>query len=527
MSVRLVKSAGLISAATLASRILGLVRDYVQGIYFGFGIEADAFTVATRIPTLLRDLFAEGAMSAAFVPTITRYLKQQGKDAAWRLGSQVVNGLIVVTGAFVLLGIILAKPLAWLYAGSFAEIPGKLELTIELTRINMPFLTLVAVAAAYMGMLNALRRFFVPATSPALYNVVFIACTVILVPVLTRIGITPVMALSAGMLLGGIAQIAVQWPLLRREGYRHQWVLNPRDPGLREVLILMGPGMLGVAAAQINIFVNTSLATGTQGAATALGYAFRLMYMPVGIFGVAIATAAIPDLARHAADESHDGMRTTLSWGLRLMLMLSVPATVGLMVLAEPIVRAIYQGGRFGPSDVRMMADALMFYAPGIVGYSIVKIAAPSFYALKDARTPVLISVFSVLTNLALNLWLNSILGFRGLALGTAVAANANALLLLVLLSRRIGGVDGGRVTRSFVKISIASAIMGVAAYYAAAGLGAVLPVRLLASVKLSRAAVVAGGIGAGLGTLALSAWVLHIEEFRQALRRVLSRVTG
>jgi len=527
MSVRLAKSAGLISAATLGSRILGLVRDAVQGHYFGFGLEADAFTVATRIPTLLRDLFAEGAMSAAFVPTITRYLKLQGKEAAWRLGSQVVNGLLLVTGILVVLGMIFAKPLAGSYAAPFALIPGKLELTVLLTRINMPFLTLVAVAAAYMGMLNALRRFFVPATSPALYNIVFITCTLVFVPVFTRLGVTPVMALSAGMLLGGVAQIVAQWPLLRREGYRHQWVLDRRDPGLREVLILMGPGMLGVAAAQINIFVNTSLATGTPGAAVALAFAFRLMYMPVGIFGVAIATAAIPDLARHAADDAHDGMRTTLSWGLRLMLMLSVPATVGLIVLAEPIVTAIYEGGHFTRDEVSMMTEALMFYAPGIVGYSIVKIAAPSFYALKDARTPVLISVFSVLTNLGLNLWLNSIMGFRGLALGTAVAASANALLLLVLLSRRIGGVDGWRVTRSMVKITIASAVMGVAAYYAAQGLHAVLPVRLLGSVKISRAVWVGGAIGAGLGTLALAAWVLHIEEFRQAMQRVLSRITG
>lgn len=525
MSERLVKSAGLISAATLASRVLGLVRDAVQGHYFGLGLEADAFTVATRIPTLLRDLFAEGAMSAAFVPTVTRYLKQQGKDAAWRLGSQVVNGLIVVTGILVVLGIIFAAPLAGSYAGKYAEIPGKLELTIELTRINMPFLTLVAVAAAYMGLLNALRRFFVPAMSPALYNVVFIVCTVVFVPVFTRLGINPVMALSVGMLLGGVAQIVAQWPLLRREGYRHQWVLEPRDPGLREVLFLMGPGMLGVAAAQINIFVNTSLATGTEGAAAALSFAFRLMYMPVGIFGVAIATAAIPDLARHAADEAHDGMRKTLSSGLRLMLMLSVPATVGLIVLAQPIVRAIYEGGRFTRSDVAMMSDALMFYAPGIVGYSIVKIAAPSFYALKDARTPVLVSVFSVLTNLGLNLWLNSIMGFKGLALGTAVAANANAILLLTLLSRRIAGVDGARVLRSLVKITIASAIMGVAAYYSAIGLDVVLPARLLGSVKVARAMGVAGAIGAGLGTLALAAWVLHIEEFRLAMRRLLSRI--
>ena len=527
MSERLAKSAGLIGAATLTSRVLGLVRDVAQAHYFGTSLENDAFVVATRIPTLLRDLFAEGAMSAAFVPTVTRYLKSEGKAAAWRLGSQVVNGLLLVTGVLVVLGIIFAKPLAMLYAGAFAAEPGKLELTISLTRINMPFLLLVAVAAAYMGMLNALRRFFVPAMSPALYNIVFIGCIVIFVPVFTRLGIAPVMALSAGMLLGGVAQIVAQWPLLRREGYRHQWVLNPRDPSLREVLILMGPGMLGVAAAQINLFVNTSLATGQDAAVSALGYAFRLMYMPIGIFGVSVATAAIPDLARHAADESHPDMRTTLSWGLRLMLMLSVPATVGLMVLAPSVVELLYQRGRFDATSTRLTAQALLFYAPGIVGYSIVKLAAPSFYSLKDARTPVVVGVVSVLTNLVLNITLNSVLGFRGLALGTAIAANVNAILLLVLLSRKIGGIDGARVWRSLVKISIASAVMGVAAYYADAELHAVLPGSLMGYPLLSRLMRVLGAIGAGIGTLALAAWALHIEEFRQAMRRLLGRFTA
>ncbi len=466
-------------------------------------------------------------MSAAFVPTVTRYLKTEGKAAAWRLGSQVVNGLILVTGTLVVLGIIFAKPLANLYAGAFAADPGKLELTISLTRINMPFLLLVAVAAAYMGMLNALRRFFVPAMSPALYNVVFIACIVILVPVFTHLGVRPVMALSAGMLLGGIAQILAQWPLLRREGYRHEWVLNPRDPSLREVLILMGPGMLGVAAAQINLFVNTSLATGQDAAVSALGYAFRLMYMPIGIFGVSVATAAIPDLARHAADEAHHDMRTTLSWGLRLMLMLSVPATVGLMVLAPSVVELLYQRGKFDATSTVLTAQALLFYAPGIVGYSIVKIAAPSFYSLKDARTPVIIGVISVLTNLGLNIALNSVMGFRGLALGTAIAANVNAVLLLVMLSRRIGGIDGMRVGRSLVKISLASAVMGLTAYYADAWLHGHLPHAMMGTLLVSRLARVLGAIGAGVGTLALAAWVLHIEEFRQALQRVVSRITG
>ena len=519
----LTRSAGIIGLATLASRVLGLVRDQVQAGYFGAGatISNDAFVVATRLPSLLRDLFAEGAMSAAFVPTLTRYREQYGPAAAWRLGAQVVNGLLVVTGAVVLLGILFAAPLAYFYAGKFAATPGKLELTILLTRLNMPFLVLIALAVAFMGMLNSLKLFVTPAAAPAIYNAIFIGCTVVLTPLFIYLGVEPVMSLTVGFLLGGIGQLVAQWPSLRRAGYRHQWVLDPRDPGLRQILVLMGPATIGAAAAQVNLLVNTWLATSEHGAVSWLTYAFRLMYMPIGIFGVSIATASLPDLARHAATESLAEMRATVSRGTRLMLMLSVPATLGLMVLAHPIVELLFQRGKFEARDTIAVASALVFYAPGIVGYSVVKLASPSFYSLHDARTPLIVSIITIAANLALNLWLNAVMGFTGLALGTAIAANINAGLLMILLSRRIHGVDGRRIAWSFAKIMVASLVMAAAAYYAEAGLRHLMP----ASNLLSRLVRVTGGIGAGIGVLALAAWVLHIEEFRQAMGRVLSRL--
>ena len=527
MSERLARSAGLIGLATFASRILGVGRDVLMAVYFGTGHDADAFGVATRIPTLLRDLFAEGAMSAAFVPTFTRYLTREGRASAWRLGSQVINALLIVTGILVVLGIVFAGPLVGGIASDYARVPGKLEETIQLTRVNMPFLLLIAIAAACMGMLNALKRFFVPAFSPAMYNVVFIACLAIGVPLFRAVGIAPVMALSAGMLLGGLAQIVVQWPLLHREGYRHTWTLDPRDPGLHELLVLMGPGVLGVAAAQVNLLVNTVLATNEAGAVAALQYAFRLMYLPIGIFGVSIATAAIPDLARQAALGSHPDMRRTLSSGLRLMLMLSVPATVGLMVLSGPIVELVFQRGQFAAESTLRVGSALFFYAPGVIGYSIVKIASPSFYSLQDARTPVAVSVITILSNVGLNVWLDHVMGFRGLAFGTAIAANINAGLLLALLGRRIGGLDGRRVLVSLIKITVASAAMGLAAFYGEAFLHAHLPARQLGLALLPRLIRVLGGIGMGLATLAVAAWLLRIEEFSQAMGRVLRRSKG
>jgi putative peptidoglycan lipid II flippase len=289
-----------------------------------------------------------------------------------------------------------------------------------------------------------------------MFNVVFILCTVVLVPVFERVGVPTVMALSAGMLLGGLAQVVVQWPVLRQEGYRHQWILDPRDRGVREVLILMGPATLGLAAAQINMLVSTSLATGQDGAAAALGYAFRLIYVPIGIVGVSVATAAIPELAGHAASAALKEMRATVSWSLRLMLMLSVPAVVGLMALSGPIVELLFERYQFGPQSRALVADALFFYAPGILGYSAVKIASPGFYSLKDARTPATVSAISIVVNLVLNLWLNSTrLQFLGLALGTAIAANVNAGLLLAADRRRgrragddLVSEDSGRVDR-------------------------------------------------------------------------------
>jgi len=503
-----------------------MVRDAVQAAYFATGTAADAFNVATRIPQLLRDLFAEGAMSAAFVPTFTKTLATEGRDAAWKLGSQVINALVLVTGVLVVLGIVFAGPLVMLYAEDYQNIAGKLPLTIELARVNMPFLLLIAVASACMGMLNAHKRFVAPAVAPALYNVVFILCTIVFVPIFVATGVEPVMALSAGMLLGGVAQIVMQWPDLKREGYRHSWSIDFRNPHLREMLILMGPATLGVAAAQINLLVNTSLATGAEeGAVTALNFAFRLMYMPVGIIGVAVATAAIPDLARHAAAQNLGDMRGTLSWGMRLMLMLSVPATVGLMVLASPIIQLVFERGQFGAHSTTLVAGALFYYAPGIVSYSLVKILSPSFYSLRDSRTPMLISLVTIAVNLVLNLWLIDQMGFKGLALGTSIAATVNAGLLLVFLSRRIDGIDGTRIGTALLKITVASVVMGAAAWAAERGLNALLPETLLGTVEVERAVRVLGAVGAGMAVLALASWALRIEEFRQVIARILTRV--
>lgn len=523
MNSRLARSAGLISTATMTSRLLGVGRELVLAALFGAGNAMDAFFVAFRIPNLVRDLFAEGAMSAAFVPTFTRCLTTKGKPAAWRLGNLVITALVVVTGALVVAGAIFAGPLVRAIAGDFASVPGKLDLTILLTRIMLPFLTMVAIAVAAMGMLNALRHFFVPALSPAMFNIATIVCAFALVPLMPAIGLPPIAGIAIGTLVGGLGQIALQWPALRREGYRYRPLVDLRDPELREVLLLMGPGTLGLAAVQINIFVNTVLATGEgTGAVSWLSYAFRLMYLPIGLFGVSIATAALPEISQRAARDDMQGLRRTLSSGLRMMLMLNVPATAGLVALAVPIVSLIFERGQFAlDSSTGPTAAALMCYAPGLVGYSTVKIASPTFYALRDSRTPVLVSAASIVINLALNLLLVRVLGYRGLALGTALAALFNASLLLTLLARRLGGLEASRLGMSFAKIGAASLIMGGVAAAVESWSHGLLP----GDTTWVRLVRVVGAIGAGLLALAASARALRIQEFDEAIKRVTARL--
>ena len=523
VSLRLARSAGVMTIATLVSRVLGVARDMALTFAFGASREMDAFNVATRIPNLVRDLFAEGAMSAAFVPTFTRHLKEKGEASAWRLGSNVINALMLVTGVLVVLGIIYAYPLADFYTDDeeFAE---NLGLTAELTRWTLPFLTMVAVAVAQAGILNSLRRFFIPAVSPATYNVAIILSALVMVPFAPALGIEPITAIAIGSLVGGLLQIVAQWPALRHAGFRYRFVLDFRDPGLRQVLLLMGPGTIGVAAAQINLAVNTWLATSQgEGAVTVLNYAFRLMYLPIGLFGVSVATAAVPDLARQATGEGFTEMRRTISSALRMMLVLSVPAMVGLAVLGRPIVQLLFERGEWTPGATAATAWALLMYAPGLIGYSLVKIASPSFYALSDARTPVIVSMITVAANVGLNLWLVRILGYGGLALGTAIASLINAALLMTLLSRRIGGIDGARVTQTFVKVGAASIVMGVAAYYAQAWLAGTVGT----ANGVTRAVAVGGGIGAGLLTLAAAAKILRWSEFEEAMNAVIRRMRG
>jgi putative peptidoglycan lipid II flippase len=386
----------------------------------------------------------------------------------------------------------------------------------------LPTLTFIALAAALMGMLNSLHHFFIPAFSPAMFNVVTFLCAWLVVPFMPGLGIAPIVAIAAGTFLGGVAQLAIQWPALRSEGFRYRPIIDLKDEGLRRVLILMGPGTIGLAATQVNVLVNMQLATSQEiEAVNWLNYAFRLMYLPIGLFGVSIATAALPTISRHHHEEDTAAVRNTVSDGLSLMAMLNVPATVGLIVLAVPIVRMLFEHGRFTPVDTLATAAALQFYSIGLVGYSVVRISSPMFYALGKNRIPVIVSVVTVLVNAALNYWLVHVMGYRGLALGTSIAALFNATTLLFLLRSNLHGLNGGQLLSSVSRIAVASVAMGAAAFASLRALELWLPGDA-EFIQIVRLAIT---IGFALAVLAGSAWLLRIREFNQGVALVTRRL--
>jgi putative peptidoglycan lipid II flippase len=508
----------------MASRVLGVAREVMLASIFGRTDEMDAYRFAFRVPNLLRDLFAEGAMSAAFVPTFTKRLTADGKASALRLGLSITNALLLITGIVVLLGIVFARPIvALLVEPDYMTVPGKFELTVQLSRIMMPFLTFIALAATAMGMLNALHYFFLPALSPALFNVVSISATLALLPLMPRVGLHPIASIAIGTLIGGFAQWAVQWPLLRREGFRYRPVLDHHDEGLRRMLLMMGPGTLGLAATQVNLLVSSYLASEATGVISSLEWAFRLMYLPIGLFGVSIASATLPAVSRHSTAEDLGSVRTTVADGLSLMFTLNVPATVGLIVLATPIVQVMYEHGKFTAADTAFTAAVLQLYAIGLVGYSIVRIVSPVFYALGANRTPVVVSVITVLLNAALSYMLvrRTSLGYDGLPLATSIAALFNASLLLLLLRRRLGGIEGRQLSISLMKIAMAAIVMGGVALGAHRLLTASLPDRMLV-IEVLRLVLT---IGLALAALAGAAHALRIREFHQALAGVTRRL--
>jgi putative peptidoglycan lipid II flippase len=523
------RSAGIVSAAVMASRVFGLVREMVFAYFFGASksFANDAYVIAFRIPNLLRDLFAEGALSSAFVTVFSDYLVTKDEKEAFRLSNLVATTLIVVLGILVVLGVIFAPQVVMAIAGGLHDNKEKFDLTVRLTRIMMPFILVVALAAQAMGVLNARDRFGVPAMASTFFNVGSIVGGLAAAALLTdptfshpinaivEKPIEGIVGMAYGVLIGGLLQYAVQWPSLLSAGFRFRPMLSLRDPGVRRIFKLMGPAIIGGAAVQVNVLVNTNFATnipGGSGPVSWLNYSIRLMQFPIGVFGVAIATATLPSISRSAARKDMSEFRHTLAGSIRLAFLLTIPSTVGLIVLGRPIIALIYEHRSFGPNDTDHTSGALAFYALGLAGYAAIKILAPAFYALNEARTPMMISLLSMATNFVMNWMLVGVLQERGLALSTSTVALMNFALLYAIMRRRVDGIEGRRTAITVAKILAASVVMGVVCWAMSSFIG-----RIAGAGFAARMANVAASVSAGAGVFYIVASMLGVQELKAA----------
>ncbi len=485
------KSAGIVSIAVMFSRVLGLVREIIFARFFGAGFLYDAYLVAFRIPNILRDLFAEGALSAAFVKVFTDYQINKSEQEAWKLASLVLNALAVVLSVITIIGILFSRQFIALIAKDFS--PEQAALAVTLTQIMFPFILLVALAAVAMGVLNTKGIFGIPASASTVFNVVSILVGLAIAYWLSGGSWTmpkdpkampelpaqwAIIGMAIGTLIGGAAQFVMQLPSLFRVGFRFTSALSFTDEGVKRVMHLMTPAILGTSAVQINVLVNTFFVTGIVGGVSWLGFAFRLMQFPIGLFGVAIGTASVPVLSRMASEGKFDEFRSTLSSSLKLVFLLTLPSACGLIVLGEPIIRLIYERGAFTAASTPMTAYALAGYSIGLTGYAAIKVLSPAFYALNDAKTPMIIAVCSIAVNALASYffrnWLSNYgvspeypsgYGHVGVALATSSVALVNFFALALVMRKRISRIDGKDIIQSFLRIAAASALMSLVCY--------------------------------------------------------------
>lgn len=452
------RAAGLMSVATLISRVLGYVKDMILAGFFGATVMADTFFVAFRIPNLLRELFAEGSMSSAFIPVLTEYQTKKGRDEAKRLVRTTCAFLLICVGSICIVSILFSPAIVKLIAPGFVDLPEKFSLTVVLTRVMLPFLFFISFAALAMGALNTRRVFFIPSLAPAMLNI-----TIILMVVLFASRIQPpILAVAIGVSLGGLVQFAFQLPAFFRNGFSLRPEFDFQHPGLKKMSLLVLPATMGMAVVQINIFVSTILASYLpEGSITYLYYSMRLIQFPIGIFGVAMGMAVLPALSEHAVKGKYDKLGEDFSFALRLLFFITVPAMAGLIALREPIVNILFQRGKFDYIATAGTAEALLFYSLGIWSIVGVRVVTACFYSMQDTRTPVKIAVIALVTNVLLSLMLMQPLRHSGLALANTLASVVNFVLLFVFLKKKLVSLNAQRIVSSFVKTLIASVVMG------------------------------------------------------------------
>ncbi|WP_028989780.1 murein biosynthesis integral membrane protein MurJ [Thermithiobacillus tepidarius] len=512
MSRTLLKGVMTIGANTMVSRVLGFVRDVILARAFGASALGDAFFVAFRIPNLFRRLFGEGAFSQAFIPVLGEYKATRSDRETQDFVDDVTGWLSLALVVVTALGMLAAPWVVMVIAPGFSAHPDKFALTVELLRITFPYLFFISLTALAGGILNTYGKFSVPAFTPVFLNLAMIFAALVLAPWLGN----PAVAVAWGVFLGGLVQLLFQVPFLRQIGRLPRPRLRRRDPGVAKVLKLMGPAIFGSSVAQLNLFLSTILASFlATGSVSYLYYSDRLVEFPLGVFGVALGTVVLPALSQQQALQDHEHFNKTLDWALRLVLIIGIPATVGLLVLGQPLLISLFRYGAFDMHAVEMSQRSLIGYGLGIVPIIAVRVLAPAFYARQNTRTPVKIAVVALIANMVFSLLLIWPLAHAGLALATSLAAVVNAMLLYLALRRASAYAPRPGWVALVLKVIAASALMGVALYWlqgeAAQWLTLDMPGRLL---------WLAGLVSAGMAIFFVAAWLLAIPELRQLLRR-------
>ncbi len=516
-------SAAVVSIAVMCSRVLGLIREQVFAGMFGAGYAYDCFVVAFRIPNLLRDLFGEGALSAAFVTVFSQYDAIKTKEETWRLASNVLTFIGILLSLITLLFIYVSDSIVYLLAPKYAGIPGKIELTALMTMIMAPFLVFISLSAVVMGMLNTKGRFFIPALASSFFNLGSIVGGTTLALIFPRFGYPAIVGMAFGTLIGGVLQLGSQLPTLYRTGFSYKPYLNISDPGLKKVLTLMLPATIGLAPTQINLLIGTNFATScVEGSVSWLNYAFRLVQLPIGLFGVALSIAMLPVLAKQAAKKNIAEMKETMVSSLTMVFALTLPATIGLIVLAEPIIRLIFEHGAFTAQDTLATAQTLSFYAIGLFSYSANKILVPAFYALDKTKYPVIASFMAIGFNYAIISLTIDQFQHLSIALSMSCTMALNFCFLIIVLYKSMNGFSLQTFFSGILKIAIGTAgltitLLLIVPFFHTLLIGN----KLFQLVAVMSIIILATTVyGAILNVLKLTEANILIDRFRQKLGR-------
>jgi putative peptidoglycan lipid II flippase len=516
---QMLKSSGAMAAATMSSRVLGMVREMVYARFMGDGWVAGAFQLAFTIPNLFRRLLGEGALTAAFIPVFKEKERTVGEQEMWRAANAVISGLVI--GAAIIVGLVLLGVSAALAVHTFAP---NTRLMLELLRVMFPYMLLVCLAAVFMGMLNARGHFFIPAMGATMLNVVMIASVLWLAPCMGRKLDEQIFALAIGVLAAGIAQAAFQLPTLRHEGFRYRWVPPWGNETVQRVVRQMIPGTIGVAAFQINVLLTQGIAFWVDAPIVAsFNYAVRLLELPQGVFGISLATYLLPTLSGLAAEKKYSGFRDTLRQGLGHLLFVNLLAAILLLILAEPTVRLLFERGKFTAESTDRVTLALVCLAPSLLGYSMVNILARAFYALGDTRTPMQISIVSLMINLVLAVCLVTHFRQAGLGIANTLTSSCNVGFLLYALRRKLQRLDLDALRQTLLPTAMAGGLAGVLAWMlVGAWEHAVGHATLLQKIG---SVFVPGGIaGLAYGLVALWAGIPAALEMRELLLQKLRR---